>query len=177
MLVPMPRTPGSPEVSPTNTAKISADPFVEIVELMAASDNVLNVGFIPSEDKNSTSLVAKAITATPKSIPEIMLDSHKFVKSSTGNTTVYEVPFEEFSILQVKGSDKLKPLSGCGIAIVVSGENTKIGDGSSEHSAPRGSVWFVGAGSELSLEQGEADEVWMAFYDGDKEVADQVGAQ
>lgn len=141
----------------------------EIVELMAASDNVLNVGFTP--DKNSTKLVAKAITAKPMPAEEILLKKETYHKGQEGHTTVYAVPFEEFSILHVQGSETLQPITGPGIAIVTESEETMIG----ETKAPRGSVWFVGAGSELKV-KGKG-EVWMAFYDGDKQSAGEVGKQ
>jgi mannose-6-phosphate isomerase len=142
---------------------------VEIVELMAASDNVLNVGFTP--DKNSTKLVAKAITAKPTPAEEILLKKQPYHKGKEGHTTVYAVPFEEFSILRVQGSETLAPITGPGIAIVTESEGTVIG----ETDAPRGSVWFVGAGSELKVKG--TGEVWMAFYDGDKQSAKEVGKQ
>jgi hypothetical protein len=81
---------------------------------MAASDNVLNVGFTP--DKNSTSLVAKAITAQPSPVSDILLKRQTYHKGKQGNTTVYATPFEEFSILRISGSETLEPLNGPGIA-------------------------------------------------------------
>ena len=143
--------------------------MAEIVELMAASDNVLNVGFTP--DKNSTKLVAKAITAKPIPADEILLKHEKYHKGQEGHTTVYAVPFEEFSILRVQGSETLQPITGPGIAIVTESEGTVVGGAD----APRGSVWFVGAGSELKI--GGKGEVWMAFYDGDEQSAGEVGKQ
>lgn len=140
---------------------------------MAASDNVLNVGFTP--DKNSTKLVAKAITAQPSPVSDILLKKEEFHKGTKGKTTVFATPFEEFSILQIKGSEEMKPSTGPGIAIVTESQGTKVGEKGKEVEAPRGSIWFVGAGATLSVEgQGE---VWMAFYDGDEKSKQEVGKQ
>jgi mannose-6-phosphate isomerase len=142
---------------------------------MAASDNVLNVGF--TDDKNSTNLVAKTITARPKTVPEIQLKHQAYHKGTRGNTTVYSVPFEEFSILQIKGTESLEPITGPGIAIVVDSKRTTIKDASGGETAeaPSGSVWFVGAGTKVEV--GGEGELWMAFYDGDSKSADEVGEQ
>ena len=143
---------------------------------MAASDNVLNVGFTP--DKDSTHLMARAVTTTPKTRSELILKSQPFSKGKLGNTIVYSTPFEEFSILHVSGTESLAPLGGPGIAIVTEAKGTMVWD-RNERQAPaeaeRGSVYFVGAGTELGV-KGEG-EVWMAFYDGDKGSQDEVGKQ
>ena len=148
----------------------------EIVELMAASDNVLNVGFTP--DKNSTKLVAQAITAKSSPASDLILKRQKFDKGQNGNTVVFATPFEEFSILKISGDERLAPLSGPGIAIVTDSQNTTIGDRKAETksvNAPSGSVWFIGAGAELEV-RGQGD-VWMAFYDGDRSSSGEVGKQ
>ncbi|ORY20918.1 putative mannose-6-phosphateisomerase [Naematelia encephala] len=141
----------------------------EIVELMAASDNVLNVGFTP--EKDSTSLVARTVSGTPHTPADLKLKSQSFSKGSKGHTTVYAVPFEEFSILRIDGQEVLAPLSGPGIAIVTESKGTVVAG----NEAKSGSVWFVGAGSELVVEGDGV--VWMAFYDGDQESKGQVGKQ
>ncbi|KAK8847508.1 mannose-6-phosphate isomerase, class I [Kwoniella newhampshirensis] len=143
----------------------------DIVELMAISDNVLNVGFMPSEEKDTVSLVAQTVTCTPKSIPEIKLDSQPFSsKSSTGKTTVYSTPFEEFSILRIQGDDTLKALDGPAVAIVLEGDwsagDVQAGEGSKVEGG-EGTVLFVGAGTETKWSVKDKGEVWMAFYDGD----------
>lgn len=147
----------------------------EIVELMAASDNVLNVGFTP--DKNSTRLVAQAITATPTPSTDILLKREKYHKGKEGHTTVFATPFEEFSILRIAGSESLEPITGPGIAIVTDSNGTTISDSENKEgtASPKGSIWFVGAGATLKV--GGEGEVWMAFYDGDKKSAGEVGEQ
>ncbi|WVW78319.1 mannose-6-phosphate isomerase, class I [Kwoniella bestiolae CBS 10118] len=143
----------------------------EIVELMAISDNVLNVGFTPDSDKDDPSLVSKTVTCKSKTPQELKLDSKVFSKSQQGNTKVYNVPFEEFSILKISDDDQLKSFDGPAIAIVLSGE-WEI----SEEKAEEGSCWFVGAGNASSWknvgkgsgENGDP-QVWVAFYDAQAE--------
>ena len=143
---------------------------------MSASDNVLNAGFTP--DKDSTRLIADAVTCTPKKPSDLILPSRTFSKGTLGHTVVYATPFEEFSILRVNGAEALAPLSGPGIAIVTEPSGTVLWDRDDEENsmeAKKGSVYFVGAGTNLGI-KGEG-EVWMAFYDGDAESAKEVGKQ
>ena len=141
---------------------------------MAASDNVLNVGFTP--DKNSTRLVAQAITATPTASTDILLKTEDYHKGKEGHTTVYATPFEEFSILRIRGSETLEPITGPGIAIVTESNGTTVSESNGTSvAAPRGSIWFVGAGTTFKV-AGDG-EVWMAFYDGDAKSAEEVGKQ
>ncbi|OCF33883.1 mannose-6-phosphate isomerase, class I [Kwoniella heveanensis BCC8398] len=152
----------------------------EIVELMAISDNVLNVGFTPDSDKDDPSLVAKTVTCAPKTPSELILKSTEFSKSSTGKTTVYSTPFEEFSILRIEGDDSLKAFDGPGVAVITSGqwvisENDGEAKSVSASAEDTGSVWFIGAGTESKWERKSVEgEVWMAFYDADAK-KDEVG--
>ncbi|WVF69655.1 mannose-6-phosphate isomerase, class I [Kwoniella sp. CBS 6097] len=143
----------------------------EIVELMAISDNVLNVGFTPDSDKDDPSLVSKTVTCTPKTPSDLILKSTEFSKSTTGKTTVYSTPFEEFSILRIEGDDTLKAFDGPGVAVITSGQwsISESGKGAVSASAEdAGSVWFIGAGTQSKWERKSAEgEVWMAFYDAD----------
>ncbi|WVO16652.1 mannose-6-phosphate isomerase, class I [Cryptococcus depauperatus] len=154
----------------------------EIVELMAISDNVLNVGFTDDASKDDPSLVASAVTCTPKSINELFLSSQKFSKSKNGKTIVYSTPFEEFSILRIEGDEELSAIDGTGVAVVIEGEWT-VEDGESEKKCSQtneggeGTVWFVGSGTATKwTAKGGRGEVWMAFYDQTAQEAD-VGAK
>lgn len=147
---------------------------------MATSDNVLNVGFTdPSEISQSLPIVSKYVKAQPSPASSIKLAHTPFSKSSQGNISVYSVPFEEFSIMRVTGSDEMKGLSGPAVGIVTSGKGVKVTevDSGKGLELDEGMVFFFGAntGSKFELEEGA--EVWLAFYDGDKEARGQVGKQ
>jgi len=130
------------------------------------------VGFTP--DKDSTKLVAKTMTATPKTPSSIKLASSSFSKGTKGNTTVYATPFEEFSIMRIAGEEQLQALDGPAIAIVTEGQVSVQETGKKSISpAEAGSVFFIGAGANVQFSAG--GEVWAAFYDGDRN--SQVGKQ
>ena len=115
------------------------------------------------------------MTATPKLPESIKLNSSTFKKGSKGNTTVYATPFEEFSILQVSGQEKLEALNGPAIAIVTEGKVsiTESGSKGEAEAAEAGTVFFIGAGADVEFSAGGV--VWAAFYDGDEN--SQVGKQ
>jgi mannose-6-phosphate isomerase len=152
---------------------------------MATSDNVLNIGFTsPSEIAESLPIVSRAVSAQPASASSIILSHSTFTKSANGNITAYSVPFEEFSIMRVSGSDRLKALSGPAIGIVTQGRGVRVeeqgkgggGDGSGLD-LDEGMVFFLGAGTDACFELPDGAEAWLAFYDGDKEARGQVGEQ
>ncbi len=65
-----------------------------------------------------------------------------------------------------------------GVPIVTEAKGTTLCDRNERETkdeAKRGSVYFVGAVTELGI-KGEG-EVWMAFYDGDKGSGEEVGKQ
>lgn len=150
--------------------------MIDIVELMATSDNVLNVGFTdPSEISQSLDTVSQTVTAHPVPSRSIILDKSTFAKSSRGNTTVYSVPFEEFSILNVSGEDKLQGLTGPAVGIVIGKKLEVSYEGGETEVFETGMVFFVGANTPVEF-KGDVD-VWMAFYDGSEKVGGQVGKQ
>ncbi|KAL7420591.1 Mannose-6-phosphate isomerase [Cryptotrichosporon argae] len=146
----------------------------DIVELMAISDNVLNVGFTP--EKDSTRLVAQTVTGQFQPKDSLLLHARTYPKGKLGKTTVYSTPAEEFSILRVSAPEALAPLSGPGIAICTEGNMTlwDRNDRQAQLSDGAGTVYFVSAGTELGI-TGEG-EVWMAFYDADRDALGYVGA-
>ncbi|KIR33080.1 mannose-6-phosphate isomerase, class I [Cryptococcus deuterogattii MMRL2647] len=145
----------------------------EIVELMAISDNVLNVGFTPRDSKDDPSLVAKAVTYTPKAVKDLLLDASQYSKSQNGRTTVYSTPFEEFSIMKIAGDEVLSPLDGAGVAVVLEGEwtvedqeGTKRGGEGADGEGGEGTIWFIGSGAKTKwTAKGGKGEIWIAFYD------------
>lgn len=140
---------------------------------MAISDNVLNVGFTPRDSKDDPSLVAKAVTYTPKAVKDLLLDASQYSKSQNGRTTVYSTPFEEFSIMKIAGDEVLSPLDGVGVAVVLEGEwtvedqeGTKRGGEGADGEGGEGTIWFIGSGAKTKwTAKGGKGEIWIAFYD------------
>jgi mannose-6-phosphate isomerase len=144
---------------------------------MALSDNVLNVGFTSrSEIDEHLPIVQESITFQSVDPSTIALSRTPFVKGLKGNTTVYSVPFEEFSILHTAGEEEMEAFTGPAIGIVTSEGAVTVGaKGEEGVHYERGSVFFVPAHTGFRTEGN--GEVWMAFYDGDDKTKDQVGAQ
>jgi mannose-6-phosphate isomerase len=63
----------------------------EIIELMATSDNVLNLGFVPAAEKDSVDLFIDAVTCEPKSGEEYKLSKQKWNLGSGAGATIYKV--------------------------------------------------------------------------------------
>jgi len=65
--------------------------FLEIIELMATSDNVLNLGFVPAAEKDSVDMFIDAVTCEPKSGDEYKLKKQEWRLSEGAGATVYKV--------------------------------------------------------------------------------------
>lgn len=65
--------------------------LVEIIELMATSDNVLNLGFVPAAEKDSVDLFIDAVTCEPKSGETYKLSKQGWKLSSGAGATIYKV--------------------------------------------------------------------------------------
>ena len=64
---------------------------LEIIELMATSDNVLNLGFVPAAEKDSVDMFIDAVTCEPKSGDEYKLKKQEWKLSEGAGATVYKV--------------------------------------------------------------------------------------
>lgn len=133
--------------------------------------SVLNVGFMPDDEKNSISLVTKAITCTPRPADDYRLKTRPFDKASSGKTIVYQVPFEEFSLLSTPQTDvyeEIGPLAGPLIGVVTSDtegvlEHVGAGDADKQIKAGRGTIVFLGAGEKMRV--GPGQRFFAAFFD------------
>jgi hypothetical protein len=76
---------------------------IEIIELMATSDNVLNVGFVSQSEKDSIDTFVEAVTCEPKDGEEYKLKRSEWNLSSGAGAGVYQVssPFFRFSLAKV----------------------------------------------------------------------------
>jgi mannose-6-phosphate isomerase len=168
---------------------------IEIIELMATSDNVLNVGFVSQSEKDSIDTFVEAVTCEPKDGEEYKLKRSEWNLSSGAGAGVYQVsspffsfftcqsglrnlvdqvPTEEFSLYHVRPdpdrSTTIKPLHGPTVLIVTEGQGaiTQIVDGfRTDVQVKRGQVYLVGADTEVEYEKGL--EVWASFWDDQEE--------
>lgn len=68
---------------------------------MAVSDNVLNAAFVPPSSRN-TSTFLNALTYTARPPSHWSLPAQPYKLSRTGQTTAYDPPLEEFTVLWTK---------------------------------------------------------------------------
>lgn len=141
----------------------------DIIECMAASDNVVRAGFTP-KFKDVDTLVSMLTynyapieeqKMTPVEYPYATLN--RIAYSSVSEAKLYDPPIDEFSVVRtVLKRDGAKatfdPLDGPSIIICTSGKG-KISVGPTVQDIEEGYVFFVGSTAELVLEAtGDGDE-------------------
>ncbi|PBP20081.1 mannose-6-phosphate isomerase [Diplocarpon rosae] len=149
-----------------NTSGIHAYLSGDIVECMARSDNVLNTGFCPRVDRDSTELFMAALTFSPRSADEALLKSQPSPKGTLGHTQVLAPPLSEFMILvtdlQAGEKETIQALNGPAILIVTGGKGILKAEGE-ETEVNEGYVFFVGYDTELELVSEKGLETYIAY--------------
>jgi mannose-6-phosphate isomerase len=145
-----------------------------IIECMAASDNVVRAGFTPKfKDVDTlTSMLTYSYAPieeqkmNPVDYPYVTLNREAY--SSGSAATLYDPPIEEFSVvktdLKKKGAKAtFEQIEGPSIFICTSGEG-KIGVGPKVEEIKTGYVYFVGSTAEVFLEsEGDDFTTFKAF--------------
>ncbi|KAI0133995.1 mannose-6-phosphate isomerase [Xylariales sp. AK1849] len=146
----------------------------DIIECMAASDNVVRAGFTP-KFKDVQTLVdlltydyapIEDQKMEPKEYPYVTLNRTAY---STGSEAqLYDPPIDEFSVirsvLRANGSKAtFDPIDGPSIVICTNGKG-KISVGPTTQEIKEGWVYFVGATAELVMEsEGGQDDEFITF--------------
>ncbi len=139
----------------------------DIIECMAASDNVVRAGFTP-KFKDVDTLVDMLTYSyapieeqkmVPVDYPYVTLNSTAY--SSASAATLYDPPIEEFSVvktdLKKKGAKAtFEQISGPSIFICTTGSG-KISVGPKVEQVKPGYVYFVGSTAEVVLESESED--------------------
>lgn len=122
----------------------------DIIECMAASDNVVRAGFTPKFIDVST--LVSMLTYRYGGVEAQKMETPVFGRATGGEAALYDPPIDEFSVVrsQVEGEQKHAPVDGPSIIIVTEGTGSIAGDGVEEAVVP-GSVYFVGAGLPITL--------------------------
>lgn len=134
----------------------------DIVECMAASDNVVRAGFTP-KFKDVDTLVSMLTynyapideqKMTPVEYPYATLNRVAYTSGS--EAMLYDPPIDEFSVVrtvlkEANAKATFDPLDGPSIIICTGGEG-KISVGPTAHEIKEGFVFFVGATAEVVLE-------------------------
>jgi mannose-6-phosphate isomerase len=116
---------------------------------MAASDNVVRAGFTPKYKDIPT--LTSMLTYNTAPADEQKMNPLKF--KSCQFSTLYDPPIEEFSVVRTElknAEEQMDAIQGPSLIIVTSGNGTMSSKGS-EFDLKEGSVWFIGAGDEISL--------------------------
>jgi mannose-6-phosphate isomerase len=138
----------------------------DIVECMARSDNVLNVGFCPASDRASVDTFSECLTFSPHSPEKCLLPGTKW---KSGRTVEYTPPLGEFRMLaldmdQGDGERKEEWFAGAGpgILFVTEGKGEMGAEGET-FQLEEGNVFFVGHHTGLSLTAKGGLKAYMAF--------------
>jgi mannose-6-phosphate isomerase len=139
----------------------------DIIECMAASDNVVRAGFTPKFKDVDTLISMLTYSYAPISeqkmdpvdYPYVTLNATAY--SSGSAATLYDPPIEEFSVvktdLKKKGAKAtFEQIAGPSIFICTSG-NGKISVGPKSEEVKPGYVYFVGATAEVVLESDDTE--------------------
>ena len=146
----------------------------DIIECMAASDNVVRAGFTPKFKDVSTLVDLLTYSYAPieeqkmepKEYPYVTLNRQAY--SSSSEATLYDPPIDEFSVIRtvLNGSGSkatFDPIDGPSVVIVTSGKG-KLSVGAKVEEAKAGHVYFVGSTAELIIEsEGEKDDQFISF--------------
>ncbi|KAI2627615.1 mannose-6-phosphate isomerase [Hypoxylon sp. NC1633] len=137
----------------------------DIVECMARSNNVLNVGFCPPGDRNNVDLFTKTLTFKAHSRDDVYLPSQKSDKSKKGKTVVYRPPMSEFDMLRTEleggESEELTAGEGPGVFIVTKGKGVMHAD-SKEFQLKEGFIFFFAPGVSVKWESQDGMQIHMA---------------
>ena len=121
----------------------------DVVECMAASDNVVRAGFTPKYKDIQT--LTTMLTYNYAPADEQKMKPTKF--RHCHHSTLYDPPIEEFSVIRTElknAEEKMDPIDGPSLMIVTNGNGTMTSSGK-ESELKYGSVWFIGAGEEITL--------------------------
>ncbi|KAI2621304.1 mannose-6-phosphate isomerase [Xylaria nigripes] len=146
----------------------------DIIECMAASDNVIRAGFTP-KFKDVETLVSTLTynyapideqKMSPSEYPYTVLNRTAY--SSGSEALLYDPPIDEFSVVRsvMKGNGSkvsFDPIDGPSIIICTRGQG-KISVGSKTEEIKEGYVFFVGSTADLTLEsEGRAEDEFITF--------------
>ena len=126
----------------------------DIIECMAASDNVVRAGFTP-KFKDVTNLV-EMLTYAYDSVEDQKMKLEEFARSSgDGKTTLYNPPIEEFAVLETTfgsgtGIRKFAGLNGPSIVITTKGNGFIKADNTKLRAEP-GFVFFIAPEIEVEF--------------------------
>lgn len=141
----------------------------DIMECMAASDNVVRAGFTPKfKDVNNLTEMLTYAYAPPAD--QKMKPEEWKLGSGKGRSILYDPPIDEFSVVQTTiktgETEDHKGVNGPSIIIATTG-NGKYTVGNKTVQVKEGQVFFIGANAELKIEAGDGEKMvtYRAFVE------------
>jgi mannose-6-phosphate isomerase len=132
---------------------------------MAASDNVVRAGFTPKYKDIYTLTTMLTYNSAPA-------DEQKMKPTKFRNclySMLYDPPIEEFSVVRTElksAWEHMDAIQGPSLIVVTSGNGT-LSTKSHVFDLKEGSVWFIGAGEEITLKSEGAMTTHRAFVEVD----------
>ncbi|ORY87707.1 mannose-6-phosphate isomerase [Protomyces lactucae-debilis] len=144
----------------------------DIMECMAASDNVIRAGFTPKfkDVKNLTEMLTYAYAAPQDQLMKpVKWEGAASTSEDNGcKSLLYDPPIEEFSVVQTEvpgGKQEVhKGVQGPSILIATSGDG-KLTVGNKTLEFVQGQVFFVGATAELTISADKDVVIYRAFVE------------
>lgn len=138
----------------------------DIMECMAASDNVIRAGFTPKY--KDVKVLVESLLYTTNDVEEQKLTAAPFSRGSgDAKFALYDPPIDEFSVLQVifdsKGTAQMKGIDGPSIVIVSEGKGKLMikGDESTSLDAFEGGVYFIAPDAEIEIVSDESSPLTL----------------
>ena len=140
----------------------------DIIECMARSNNMLNVGFCPTVERNSIDLFLASLTFQPHTSRDALLPAQIFNRCRNGKTKVYSPPLAEFNVLRIELAENeteyLDPLDGPAILLSCNGDISVSSRGKTLD-LQEGCVGYVLPGNDVEVKTSSSADVYVFFVE------------
>ncbi|KAF3932260.1 hypothetical protein ABW19_dt0202572 [Dactylella cylindrospora] len=142
----------------------------DIIECMAASDNVVRAGFTPKfKDVNTllSMLTYRSAPVAAQKMNPIPYPFETMTSDTIATSLLYDPPIEEFSVIRIalqRGTVRFSGISGPSIVIFTGGSGAVEASpgGRKTVAISPGAIIFIGAGLSIEI-RGESVECYRAF--------------
>lgn len=122
----------------------------DIIECMAASDNVVRAGFTPKFKDVST--LVEMLTYTSAPADKQKMTAAPWKAASGGQARLFKPPIEEFDLVEIETSSNTSVAAlDCPSIVLFTSGSGSIESGATKMEYARGSVFFVGARTPITI--------------------------
>lgn len=140
----------------------------DIIECMARSNNMLNVGFCPTVERNNIDLFLASLTFQPHTNKDALLPAQFFNRCRNGKTKIYSPPLAEFSVLKIElrenEAEYLDPIDGPAILLSCSGD-ISVSSKDKTLDLHEGCVGYILPGNDIEVKASSAADVYVFFVE------------